>query len=130
MWEPPPRRVIEALESEARTTAASPHNSSAVDTAGRSGCAVHVNVTLRPGAESLVVKLQEQDPISGTWDDITGAETAAITAVGHYDFKVAPGLLAVANKKVNDWMLGSVRAVATQTGGTTMTYGVALEFMP
>ncbi len=128
-WEYAPARILTALASAARTTAASPHNSDSLESKGRRGCTVHVDVTLDPDIVSIVAKLQALDQGTGVWADIPGAVTAAIAATGHSDFTVYPGIGETANVSVSDIMPAQFRVVVTHTGGTTMTYSVVVEML-
>lgn len=122
-------RIIEALASAARTTAGGPYNSAAIKPEGRRGCILNVNVTLDPDTVSIVVKLQALDPENSVWTDIPDAATPAIAAVGHTRVTLYPGIAETANISISDILPTQIRAVATHTGGTTMTYSVNLEFL-
>lgn len=75
---------------------------------------------------TCTVKLQQKEPISGTWVDIVGATTAAITAAGITTLEVYPGVVAVANRKVNGLLGKTIRAVAT-IGGTTPSFRLSIS---
>ena len=58
------------------------------------GITVYCNVTAVPGADTVLLQLQEKDPESGVWTTI--AATSAQVATGMIIMKVMPNVAAVA----------------------------------
>ena len=125
-----PHRHIVSIESEPHLTSESPINGNPVDMEGRKGVAVWVNVTADPDTVSIVVKLQAFDETAGLWTNIPGATFAAIAGVSHSNALIVyPGIAETANVSVSDVCPARIRAVATHTGGTTMTYSVHMDLI-
>ncbi len=125
-----PKRHQVSIAAGAHLTADSPILGSAVEMEGRKGVAVWVDVTADPDTVSIVVKLQAYDETADAWTDIPGAAFAAIAAISHTGaLKVYPGIAETANVSVNDVVPATIRAVATHTGGTTLTYSVEMDMI-
>lgn len=80
----------------------------------------HLNITAVPGVDTVLLQLQEQDPISGVW--VTLAATLAQVATGLVILKVGVGISAIAaaanivvvNQKLPySWRLNVVHSAAT-----------------
>lgn len=56
----------------------------------------YLNITVVPGADTVLLKLQEQEPITGTWFDVPGGATLAQVATGLVTMRVGPGITNVA----------------------------------
>ena len=125
-----PARHLAAFASAARLTSGSPFNSAELKTAGRKGIHAHVDVTVDPDTVSIVVKVQGKDETTGDFYDIPGAATPAIAVVGRSRLTIYPGLAETANVDVSDVVPATIRIVSTHTGGTTLTYGVSVDFLP
>lgn len=89
---------------------------------GYRGVLVHVAYTAEGGATAtLDFKLQYFDSTTGTWEDLTGAALAQMTAVGETDLMVYPGIAATANRQVSVACPRKIRAVAT-VGTDNLTF--------
>ena len=60
------------------------------------GLTAYLNVTVVPGVDTVLLKLQEQIPATGTWVDVPGAATLAQVATGLIKLIVGPGIATVA----------------------------------
>lgn len=124
-----PKRHVSLIDSGPHLTADSPIEGSAVETQGRIGAVVFLDVTVDTDTVSIVVKLQGYDETADAWFDIPGASFAALAAVGHAALNIYPGIAETANVSVSDVLPGTIRAVSTHTGGTTMTYSVQVDLI-
>ena len=124
-----PTRHQVSIAAGAHLTSASPILGSAVEMEGRKGVVVWVDVTVDPDTVSIVVKLQGYDETADAWSDIPGAAFGAIAAVSHTALTVYPGIGETANVSVSDILPARIRAVATHTGGTTLTYSVEMDLI-
>lgn len=59
-----------------------------------SSLTAYLNVTAVPGTDTVLLQLQEQDPVSGTW--VTIAATSAQVATGLIVLKIGPSIAAIA----------------------------------
>ncbi len=119
-----------SIAAGAHLTADSPIEGSKVEMSGRKGVVVWVDVTADPDTVSIVVKLQGYDETADAWKDIPDATFAAIAAVGHTGaLTVYPGIAETSNVSVNDVLPARIRAVATHTGGTSLSYSVEMDLI-
>lgn len=72
-------------------------------------------------APSLTFKMQVQEPFSGTWLDVPGVATAALTADGASGLMVYPGIAEVAGSRINAGVPAAFRWYVTLSGDTTAT---------
>jgi len=86
----------------------------------------YLNVTAVPGVDTVLLQLQEQDPVSGTW--VTLAATLAQAATGLIVLKVGPGIsaiaAAVAAVAVNQVLPHKWRLNVVHSAGTSFTYSL------
>jgi len=125
-----------ALASAARTATQNISGASLLDPAGLGkadyGIALvaYLNVTVAPGVETLILKLQEQNPITGTWSDVAGVATSATTATGSVKLKLAAGVVAVAPSvtavQVPDTLPPIWRLVVVHSAASSWTYSLAV----
>jgi hypothetical protein len=92
-------------------------NGTAQSTPYHRGAIVTITTSAETGTASLTVKLQGQNA-AGTWYDIPGAVTAAITTETTTVLVVKPGVAATANQSVPAPLPLAWRAVFTISGGT------------
>lgn len=93
---------------------------------GSKGAKFFLNISAASGTSpTLVVKIQEKDPINGNWIDVSGAAFASKTAVNADTLEVYPGVTALANRRVSGVLSKTVRAVAT-IGGTSPSFNFSL----
>lgn len=119
-----------ALDGTTATTASG--TSDSLSNAVARGVMVFVNVTAASGSSpTLVVKLQAQDPASGTWFDITDVATASITGTGASLLTIYPGLTVAANSKI-DMPVPRTFRVAWTLGGSSpsFTFSVGVQPLP
>lgn len=91
------------------------------------GIMVFVNVSAVVATPALTVKVQGQDPLSGTWYDILAS--AAIATTGFTVLRVFQGATAASNLTVNDVLPSLWRVIATHGDSDSITYSVsALTF--
>tara|TARA_R110000868_G_scaffold23644_2_gene94825 strand:+ start:115 stop:549 length:435 start_codon:yes stop_codon:yes gene_type:complete len=57
---------------------------------------VYLNVTSAPTIETLILKMQEQNPVSLAWSDVAGAASLAQVATGLIKLVVSPTVINVA----------------------------------
>lgn len=96
------------------------------------GATFYLDVSAKSGTTpTLDVKIQQKDPLTGAWTDLTGAAFAQKTDVGADALTIYPGIAVTANKAVSNVLPGIVRAVLT-VGGTTPTFdcSVAVTLIP
>lgn len=93
-----------------------------------SGLIAYLNVTAAPGVETLTLVLEEQDPVSGVWSQITA--TSATTATGMVKLKIKPAIAAAAATTtyvaVQDVLPANwrIRVVHSASGNWTYSLGV------
>lgn len=93
---------------------------------GSKGAKFFLNISAVSGTTpTCVIKIQEKDPISGNWIDVSGASFASKTAVNADTLEVYPGVTAVANRRVSGVLGKTVRAFAT-IGGTAPSFNLSL----
>lgn len=93
---------------------------------GSKGAKFFLRVNTATGTTpTLVVKIQEKDPISGQWVDVNGGAFASKNAANTDSLEIYPGVTAVANRRVSGVLSKTVRAVAT-VGGTTPNFNFSL----
>lgn len=122
-----PVRQIEALAIAARLTSGSPFNSDDIATKGRKGAIFFLSITVDPDTVSILVKIQGKN-INGTYYDLPDVDFGAQAGTGDFTLTVYPGVGETANEAVSQILPEIIRVVSTHTGGTTMTYGVTVEF--
>ena len=106
------------------------YNSDELGNSGASGIRVYIDVTGESGTATLDVKLQQRDPISSDYIDITGAAIAQLSAVttGPIMLTLHPELTASSNVIVKDLLPSLFRVVAVVGGSSvTMTFSIAIE---
>lgn len=88
-----------------------------------------LNITAATGTTpTLDVKIQGQDPLSGTWYDIPGAAFAQKTAAGVDTLVIAPSVTTVVGKATSQVIPSIFRAVATVAGTTpSFTFSLAAQ---
>jgi hypothetical protein len=103
------------------------NNSAPYSADGCKGIRLFVEVTDKGAAGTLVVKLQVQDTVSGQWQDLAGAATASIVAVGRAMLTIFPGITVAANVSLATVLTGPFRVVGTVgTNAVTFSVGAAL----
>ncbi len=87
----------------------------------------YLNVSAVPGVDTVLLQLQEQDPLSGTW--VTLAATLAQAATGLIVLKVGPGIAAIAAAvaavAVNQRLPYKWRLNVVHSAGTSFTYSLS-----
>lgn len=90
----------------------------------------YLNVTVAPGVDTVLLKMQEQEPITGTWFDVPGAATLAQVATGLVRLCVAPGVAPVAASvsgvTFNGILPAVWRLVIVHSAGTNFTYSLSV----
>lgn len=128
--------IYTALPSAARTTTQNILGSTLLDPASvgsaeiGAGICAYLNVTAVPTVETLILKIQEQNPISGAWSDVAGMATSAQAASGQIKLKVFPGIVAVAPGvtivQVPDILPPIWRIVVVHSAAGSFTYSLAV----
>jgi hypothetical protein len=108
-------------------TLATSDNGVAQDSPYHRGVVLTVTTTAKASSASLVVKLQGQNNV-GTWYDLPGAATAAITTETTTVLVMRAGVAATANVSVPAPLPRAWRAVYTISGGT-FTVGVYADLV-
>jgi len=112
--------IIDPLNANARfSTAINPEVS---------GLIAYLNVTVAPGVETLQLILEEQDPLSGVWSQVTA--TTATTTTGMVKMKVKPAVTAVAASTsgvvVQDVLPAIWRIRVAHSAASSWTYSLSL----
>jgi hypothetical protein len=100
------------------------------------GLALILHVTAVSGTTpTLVVAIQIQDPVTGSWLTIHTTITVTITAAGDYLILLYPGMAEVVASypvKLNSILAGSSWRLAVTVGGTTpsFTFSVDAAYIP
>jgi len=93
-----------------------------------SGLIAYCNVTAAPGVETLQLVLEEQDPASGTWSQVTA--TTATTVAGMIKLKVKPSIAAVAASvsgvTIQDILPATWRLRVVHSGAGNWTYSLGI----
>ena len=93
------------------------------------GVTFFINATAKVGTPSIVVKAQMLDIVSGSWIDIPGAVTSAITDAGQTILTVYPGVTAAANVAVSFPMPRKYRIVYTLSSTTSLTFSIVANYL-
>lgn len=99
---------------------------------GARGVRLYLNITATAGtAETLDLKVQIKNPLSGTYQDLTDAVFAQKTATGSDSLTIYPGIGEVATSTINDYLGQTWRVVGTIGGSATptFTYEVFAEYI-
>jgi len=95
-----------------------------------SGIVAYLNVTAAPGIETIQLKLQEQDPASGSWVDLQGALTTATTVTGMIRLKLKQAIVSIAASasgvQVQDTLPAIWRIVVVHSGAGNWTYSLGV----
>jgi hypothetical protein len=92
------------------------------------GAVVVIDVTAVTSTPSTVFTLQGKDQLSGKYYTIIAS--AALAATGTVVLRVYPGLTAAANLTVSDVLPHCWRVNAVHGNANSMTYTVALHYIP
>jgi hypothetical protein len=88
----------------------------------------YLNVTAAPGVETLVLRMQERDPVSLTWSDVTASSPQVAT--GLIKLVVGPSVAAVAatvtGVTANTVVPPIWRLVVTHSAASNWTYSLAV----
>lgn len=89
----------------------------------------YLNITVVPGVDTVLLALQEQEPVSGSWFDVPGAVSLAQVATGLVTLRVGTGFATVA-PGVGGATLSMVlpprwRLRVVHSAGTSFTYSLA-----
>lgn len=87
------------------------------------GVRLYLDITANSGtAETLDIKLQMKDTLTGNYHDMTGAAFAQKTATGTDELVIYPSIGETANKAVSDVLTRTWRLVYTLGGSATPTF--------
>lgn len=90
------------------------------------GITAYLNVSAVPGVDTVLLRLQEKDPVSNTW--VTVTETLAQVATGLIVLKCMPGVAAVAaavtGVTANAVLPHRWRLVVVHSAGSNFTYSL------
>ena len=95
-------------------------------------CAIlaYLNVTAVPGVDTVLLQLQELEPVTQTWVDVAGAATLAQVAAGLIVFRMAEHVNAVAASAsgvtVNGIIPANWRFRVVHSGAGNFTYSLAV----
>jgi hypothetical protein len=120
---------ISVEASSAKT--ANGNSAAAIVNFNAKGVKLFLNISAVSGTSpTLVLKVQEQDPVSAAWFDLAGATTAALSISGLTKLEIYPGIPAVANVSVNNALARVWRLVWTITGTTpSFTFSVGAQYI-
>lgn len=119
---------ITILSSAART-ATTNSNQQGFQGDNAVGAIFHLDITAVSGTTpSMTVKIQGQNPVSGSWYDIPGAAFAAKTAAATDTLVVHPSVTTAVGQASAQVIPRVFRAVATITGTTpSFTFSLAAQ---
>jgi hypothetical protein len=90
----------------------------------------YLNITAVPGVDTVLLKLQELEPVSQTWLDVAGAATLAQVATGLVKLEVGLSLATVAATAALARLQSSVppnfRFVVVPSAASNFTYSLAV----
>lgn len=93
-----------------------------------SGIIVYVNVTAAPGAETITLILEEQDPVSGTWAQIIA--TNANNGTGLMRLKMKPAIQSISagalQVQIQDTLPAIWRVRVAHSGAGNWTYSMGI----
>jgi len=93
-----------------------------------SGLIAYLNITAVPGVDTVQLVLEEQDPASGVWTQITATVATAVT--GMVIMKVKQAITAVAASttgvRVQDTLPAIWRLRVVHSAGTNFTYSLGV----
>ena len=99
-------------------------NVSAVMSAPPADKGLTLFLSVTSGSGTLTCKVQQFDPVSASWFDMTGAAFAQVTGPTNLTLTIFPGASAVANTSVNGTIRNQYRVNYTITGaGFTFSIG-------
>lgn len=112
------------LTSAARTTT---QTQPEVTNFSANGITAYLNITVVPGVDTVLLRLEEKDPLTGVWTPVTA--TLAQVATGMVILKCMPGVAAVAaaaSGVVTPAVLPHRwRLVVVHSGAGSFTYSVS-----
>lgn len=89
----------------------------------------YLNLTVVPGADTVLLKLQEFEIVSQSWFDVAGAATLAQVATGLIKMIIGPGITPIAAAvnivAVNMFLPPIWRLVVVHSAGTNFTYSLS-----
>ena len=86
------------------------------------GAIFWLNISAAPGADTVTMKIQWKDPVSGTYSDIIAS--VAISATGLTVMRVYPGITASANSAASMVLPRTYRVRVEHSGSGSFTYSV------
>jgi hypothetical protein len=95
-----------------------------------SGLIAYLNITSAPGAENLILALDEQDPVSGTWAQVVA--TNANNGPGLMRLKIKPAIQSISagalQVQIQDTLPATwrIRIAHSSSGNWTYSLGVVL----
>lgn len=123
-------RFVELLPSAARSS----NEDLGLTNDGYKALEVLINVSADPGTDTMDVKIQGKDPISGTAYDISTA-ALSIASTGLYrmlvvpDFAATPATPVKSDQFEQDVLTRNLNVNIVHTGTDTLTYSVAAVFI-
>ena len=92
----------------------------------------YLNITAVPGIDTVLLKLQELEPVSQTWVDVVGAATLAQVGAGLVRLVVSESAIAVAaaitGVTANIPLPPNFRFQVVHSGAGNVTYSLALAY--
>lgn len=104
------------------------HNSPAYVNHGWRGARFYIKTTAVGAAGTVDFKLQNQDPVSGSWVDIPNAAIAQMNTNTSVTLTIYPGIAETANVDIADPLGVIWRAVLT-IGGNDVTLSVGADYI-
>lgn len=90
----------------------------------------YLNITAVPGVDTVLLKMQEQDPVSLAWSDVAGAATLAQVATGLVKMVLGPSIGPVAASAsgvaVQTMLPPRWRLQVVPSAGSNFTYSLAV----
>jgi hypothetical protein len=120
---------LTAFPSAARAEAT--YNGDDLNSNGKRGLVMTVDITAESGTATLDAKLQRKDRVSGKYTDIPGAAIAQQSATGKTELVLYPGATVAANLSISTVLTELFRVVVTVGGTTvTMTFSIGIALIP
>jgi hypothetical protein len=132
VFTPLPAQAVDALTSETHkqgtifpllSRAAATYTSDAIHNPDALGVRLFIDITDKGVSGTVTAKIQNQDPVSGSWVDLTGAVTSALAANGVTALTLYPGLTAAANDKI-DGHLGMTWRVSVTVAANAVIFAI------
>lgn len=134
---PLPAAAVDTLGSETikhgtifplLSRAAATYNSDVICNPDAAGVRLFINITDKGASGTVTAKIQVQDPVSGSFVDLTGAVTTALAANAVTCLSLYPGFTVAANDKI-DGHLGYMWRVSVTVAVNACVFSIAGHYL-